>query len=979
MISINFGFQRDYLTMYISCFHLSFHIIFIFLAFPLILSLAVESHCSQIEMLLNNGDYQKAQNLVSDWKKEPSDGITQEEILFGEGCVRLHSGCLEDAARLFRRVADGLKATNSPLFVEANAKLGRALSLSGDMNGAIAAWSEEVKATLACKRQNILKAKQPTYYLNRLELDGAMDVWQSIYSREVSSLKSIDYLLQFNLFILNLDEYFTGMRKMTVETAEMLIDKGLKAQAVALCLRAISTGEDRCFQQKARLHENQRQLNLVALPISHEEIMPLFCILGKVYPLIHNDILRNNSALQELSKDYCHALSYSWKPNGGAGSALKKLSAGQQSIFWKNLLNLEASLAFFREGFYVLAISCLSELKQNNEFIQRSEVLEGINLMAQGMFTQAILKFENVIHVRQLYDDNVLVSKAMLLCGEAYEANRSLPKARENWNRLLLSSRVLSHRREASMALQRIDTLKDLSFNTRATSIVQPLAENRSTHGDWPMNFGREFHLLAAQQGKIDTIGYASPQCKMICNFHTNTEKEKCRLWISQTQSDDYAALWNPYKRCKRAANRDDYGEQYPIGTGPDLVLDCEIPLGRHILSLYFVNDFNYYEANRSYTIVLQENSQLLSIVPLRWFGGGVYKRFAIDGPRKLEVQIKRNASINVLINGVFLDKRSGLFTSLEKAELQNLFNQDHNRFKCDNSYNIDDYHIFEIDEFHKAFSKNISNVPFDKLLKANLLMNAGYYLEARKSLMEAVDAFDALENENDFKRVEDALFLLCFLDYWIIGGYAELWNGEHPHILEHLWNAWLNVRRKRVLLGDVSMDSHQHEVLQLMQKSDWRIVASVRKKMWDDCFSIQKDDLASWANYAISKQCQLEHNESEQWHYLSKALTAVKNSGEEGLHVRILETFLNWQCNEYGKQNEALATYRELTRFSSVTSQQRGNWCIQLYNVYANFGEYDRALKWLENAERFGVSKRQIVFLRESLERRRKTCVNNQ
>ncbi len=126
--------------MYISCFHLSFHIIFIFFAFPLLLSLAVENHCSQIEMLLNKGDYQKAQNLVSDWKKEPPDGITQEEIHFCEGCVQLHSGCLEDAAGLFRVVAEVIKAKNTPLLAEVNAKLGRALSLSGDMNGAIAAW-----------------------------------------------------------------------------------------------------------------------------------------------------------------------------------------------------------------------------------------------------------------------------------------------------------------------------------------------------------------------------------------------------------------------------------------------------------------------------------------------------------------------------------------------------------------------------------------------------------------------------------------------------------------------------------------------------------------------------------------------------------------------------------------------------------------------------------------------------------------------
>lgn len=938
--------------------------------------LAQKTPRQEIEALLGNNEVEKAQILVSEWKKRLPEGISSDELLFCEGNVHLSSRRFEEAVRIFQGLAVRLDGHQASLLAETNAKLGRSLALTGDMKSAIAAWGAEVKTTLALKRQVLIEGKKAVYFLNRLELDGALEAWQTVYSREAPAMEEKDNLLQLNLFMLNLAEGFAGMRKLSAETAEMLLEKGLEAEALALCLRAVSTGEDRCFQRKARLRENQRQLDLVAQPPKAEEMVQLFCILGKVASKKQPDALLLELAAEELAKEYSQALSSSWKPQGEAGAALEKLASRQTSPFWRNVLKLEATLAYFREGKFERGLSCLSEPSQAIELKQHSAYLEGIILMAQGQFEKAALKLEEASQGGRTCHDAVLSSKARLLCSEAYEANGNLLQAKADLEQLLAVSTVLSHHREASMALQRLEKMQGIVWHPNAKALVSPLAENRSTHGDWPMNMGREYHLLAAQQGVTDTIGYAGPQNRMNCRFRTNNAKEKCRLWVTQAQSTDPAALWNPYGKCRTTANRDDYGEQYPIGKGPDLILDCDIPAGAHILSLYFVNDCNYYEANRAYAITLLEGGQLLASIPLRWFGGGVYKRFAVDGPRKLEVRIQRNASINVLLCGVFLDKRDGLFTEGERAGLLAFFPEEKTGYGFAAGCPVKEYGGHEKKAMVIASAKGDVNLPLHGLLKADAWIQAGQCAWGRKCLMEAVCA---LENERNAQIAEEILKMLCNLDYWNVGGEDELWMGEQPHPLEQLWSAWLKVRRRRVKSGDMSISSHQQEMFQLLQETDWRVVASVRKEMWEDCSGRRKGDSASWAYYAMAKQFHREHKPGEKEEFLAKALTALQGRPDARLQVRLLETRLNWQCSGEGKPIDALETYRELEKLSTVTSQQRSIWCIQLYAVYANHGEYDNALTWLEKAEKLGASKRQIDRLRESLKRRKGIDIKKQ
>jgi hypothetical protein len=183
---------------------------------------------------------------------------------------------------------------------------------------------------------------------------------------------------------------------------------------------------------------------------------------------------------------------------------------------------------------------------------------------------------------------------------------------------------------------------------------VQLLPDDRTTRGDWFLGYGVERHVLCAQNYRFDREG--GPASGFAVRFSTTDPKEPGRLWVSAKRTDDPAALWDPARRLRLPANRDDRGEQYPLGQGPDLLLDCAMPAGEHVLSLYFVNDHHYYEPNRRYTIEIRENGGLLLLADVRDFGGGVYKRFRVEGPRELQVRMRRDASLNVILQGVFLE-----------------------------------------------------------------------------------------------------------------------------------------------------------------------------------------------------------------------------------------------------------------------------------------------------------------------------------
>ena len=122
--------------------------------------------------------------------------------------------------------------------------------------------------------------------------------------------------------------------------------------------------------------------------------------------------------------------------------------------------------------------------------------------------------------------------------------------------------------------------------------------------------------------------------------------------------------------------------ENYPLSwEGPDLMVTVEVPKGVQTLSLYFQN-YDAHEGldnkDRDYEIDLltpaDTPADTLKGAPLAHarvtdFWGGVYKQFAIAGPAKYVVHIKRNRSYATKLLGLFID-RAVVDPSSEKKPL---------------------------------------------------------------------------------------------------------------------------------------------------------------------------------------------------------------------------------------------------------------------------------------------------------------------
>jgi len=128
-----------------------------------------------------------------------------------------------------------------------------------------------------------------------------------------------------------------------------------------------------------------------------------------------------------------------------------------------------------------------------------------------------------------------------------------------------------------------------------------------------------------------------------------------------------------PSAGCRREAEADDHGEVGdPLDRdGPGLLLKVEVPPGVHRMSLYLLspNGHDTGERNRDYVIEVkpwQGNLKDLDAAPAlaRARGNelwtGVWKQFVVSGPATYGVSIRRNASFNTILPGIFLDKLAG-------------------------------------------------------------------------------------------------------------------------------------------------------------------------------------------------------------------------------------------------------------------------------------------------------------------------------
>lgn len=122
----------------------------------------------------------------------------------------------------------------------------------------------------------------------------------------------------------------------------------------------------------------------------------------------------------------------------------------------------------------------------------------------------------------------------------------------------------------------------------------------------------------------------------------------------------------------RRQAEWDDHGEAYPQSKdGPDVYFNLQVPAGLYCMSLYDFNKDGHTGKNRfrDYRISIRQHSssslrdftdfeqqEEMAKGRIRDFWGGVYKRYLVQGPTVLTVQVSRNYSHNTILAGVMLD-----------------------------------------------------------------------------------------------------------------------------------------------------------------------------------------------------------------------------------------------------------------------------------------------------------------------------------
>jgi len=284
--------------------------------------------------------------------------------------------------------------------------------------------------------------------------------------------------------------------------------------------------------------------------------------------------------------------------------------------------------------------------------------LAGLCYFNQGNYTKA----EKILKSLMI---DISPSSAYLLA-QTYEFQGEIEKAIETYKKITkVKDKKISDL--STFAIGRINSLKKpLSFLAKQKKPEGVyVGEDRMTKGNWKDNYGEEIAILCGFNAPADWVESEEKE-KFKYEVYTNNPEDPARTWVSKSFETEECFLQfpgefheNAWKR--RPCNWDDHGEVYPVGTGPDLFVSLSIPAGRYRLSLYFLNDPNYYEPNRQYTVYIQDKQteNILSATSVEDFYSGVYKNFIVTGPEEIVIHICRNLSLNILLSGIFLDQYS--------------------------------------------------------------------------------------------------------------------------------------------------------------------------------------------------------------------------------------------------------------------------------------------------------------------------------
>ncbi len=446
---------------------------------------------------------------------------------------------------------------------------------------------------------------------------------------------------------------YPGARADAVRIGNLLGAVGDRDQAQPFYCHALGTGTDRVFHPVALLADNQWYLDEAARPPDRN--------------IVHQAIEGINHSYQATSlppeplqswEDRWYAgLEETFEPSGKRWRWMwLRLAKDFPQQPWQALCLLASAEGLLRVGAYVDAVEDLDRIRAlptSMAYLKAHALyLRGLALAGQMRREEAEAALRDVLTA----GDDTVAAKALYTLAELAEGSLRWTEARQYYRLAGLKTISQWQKLRSDYALKRVGELAVVG--AAGPSHASLLPDDRETRGNWMRAYGEGRYVLCAQNFILDRVGGSLPE--IAYDFSTISPQEPSRLWVSQKQDDDPAALWDPGNCCRRSANRDDYGEQFPLAEGPDLLLKIEMPLDVQVVSLYFVNDHNYYEPQRAYTISVSDGDGLLhAVTSVENFGGGVYKRFLVSGPSEITFHIWRNMSLNTLLSGIFIDRSS--------------------------------------------------------------------------------------------------------------------------------------------------------------------------------------------------------------------------------------------------------------------------------------------------------------------------------
>jgi len=231
---------------------------------------------------------------------------------------------------------------------------------------------------------------------------------------------------------------------------------------------------------------------------------------------------------------------------------------------------------------------------------------------------------------------------------------------------------------------QRYDWLPD----DRPDTWAQYIGEDWCTKGDWPGRYGARRQVLCSMNAPLNTRGgwnggVTNEPITVNGGIGPHRNRgDSMRYWVDWEEADGNRDVLLQMEYGHRTQSEwNDNGEEYPrTFEGPDLWLTFIMaPEAVYRLSLYFFNSNGRIGDNveRDYIIEIYESFQGEEIAdcmkkkPLctarvaDFASGGVYKSFALHGGkmepwkggRCFRVRLVRYGSLNVILNGIFLDR----------------------------------------------------------------------------------------------------------------------------------------------------------------------------------------------------------------------------------------------------------------------------------------------------------------------------------